>query len=231
MCGEGVKTEEKTSLEALRSRFYLRGSDGVGDEDLLAMVIGACNHRPAGAIAQELMERYGGLDGIEEAGIDGLLGFGGLGRAGIVRLKAAFELGKRSVTRERENRITKVRSPGDVAELMIPELKGLDREHFKAVLLDTKNGIIRIVTVAVGSLNAALVHPREIFKAAVKASAAGIIMVHNHPTGNPEPSNEDADLTLRFARCGELMGIELIDHIIIGGGSFVSMRERDLIPR
>lgn len=231
MCGEGVKTEEKTSLEALRSRFYLRGSDGVGDEDLLAMVIGACNHRPAGAIAQELMERYGGLDGIEEAGIDGLLGFGGLGRAGIVRLKAAFELGKRSVTRERENRITKVRSPGDVAELMIPELKGLDREHFKAVLLDTKNGIIRIVTVAVGSLNAALVHPREIFKAAVKASAAGIIMVHNHPTGNPEPSNEDADLTLRFARCGELMGIELIDHIIIGGGRFVSMRERDLIPR
>ncbi len=231
MWGEGVKTEGKASLEALRKRFYLRGSEGIGDENLLAMVIGACNHRSAGAIAQELVERYGGLDGIAEAGIEDLLGFGGLGRAGTIRLKAAFELGIRSVTRERENRITKVRSPGDIAELMIPELKGLDREHFKAVLLDTKNGIIRIVTVAIGSLNAALVHPREIFKAAVKASAAGIIMVHNHPTGNPEPSNEDADLTLRFARCGELMGIELIDHIIIGGERFVSMRERDLIPR
>jgi DNA repair protein RadC len=231
MCGGGVKTEGKASLEALRKRFYLRGSEGVGDEGLLAMVIGACNRRPPAAIAQELMERYGGLDGVAEAGIDDLLGFEGLGRAGIMRLKAAFELGKRSVTRERENRITKVRSPEDVAELLIPELKGLDREHFKAVLLDTKNGIIRIVTVAVGSLNAALVHPREIFKAAVRVSAAGIIMVHNHPTGNPEPSNEDADLTLRFARCGELMGIELIDHIIIGGVRFVSMRERDLIPR
>ncbi len=226
-----MKTEEKASLEALRKRFYLRGSEGIGDEDLLAMVIGACNHRPAGAIAQELVERYGGLDGIAESGIEDLLGFDGLGRAGTIRLKAAFELGIRSVTRERERRITKVRSPEDIAELMIPELKGLDREHFKAVLLDTKNGIIRIVTVAIGSLNAALVHPREIFKAAVRASAAGIIMVHNHPTGNPEPSNEDADLTLRFARCGELMGIELIDHIIIGGGRFVSMRERDLIPR
>ncbi len=222
--------EGNASLEALRKRFYLRGSEGIGDEDLLAMVIGASNHRSAGAIANELMERYGGLDGIAEAGIDDLLGFEGLGRVGILRLKAALELGKRSVTREREKRIKRIRSPEDVAELMIPELKGLDREHFKAVLLDTKNGIIRIVTVAVGSLNAALVHPREIFKAAVKASAAGMIMVHNHPTGNPEPSNEDADLTMRFARCGELMGIELIDHIIIGGGRFVSMRERDLIP-
>ena len=226
-----MKKEGKASLEALRKRFYLRGSEGVGDEGLLAMVIGVHNRRPPGAIAQELMERYGGLDGIAGAGIDDLLEFDGLGRAGTIRLKAAFELGKRSVTQERENRIKKVRSPEDVAELLIPELNGLDREHFKAVLLDTKNGIIRIVTVAVGSLNAALVHPREIFKAAVRVSAAGIIMVHNHPTGNPEPSNEDADLTQRFARCGELMGIELIDHIIIGGGRFVSMRERDLIPR
>jgi DNA repair protein RadC len=231
MCGEGVKEEGNASLEALRKRFYLRGSEGVGDEDLLAMVIGACNRRSAGAVAQELMEKYGGLEGVAQAGVGDLLEFEGLGRAGILRLKAAFELGKRSVTRERENSITKIRSPGDVAELLSPELRGLDREHFKAVLLDTKNGIIRIVTVAVGSLNAALVHPREIFKAAVTASAAGIIMVHNHPTGNPEPSNEDADLTLRFARCGELMGIELIDHIIIGGGRFVSMRERDLISR
>jgi DNA repair protein RadC len=231
MCGGDVKSRGKAPLEALKKRFYLRGSEGVGDEDLLAMVIGACNRRSAGAIAQELLEQYGGLHGVAGAGIDDLLGFDGLGRARILRLKAAFELGKRSVTRERENRITKIRSPEDVAELLAPELDGLDREHFKAVLLDTKNGVIRIVTVAVGSLNAALVHPREIFKAAVRVSAAGIIMVHNHPTGNPEPSNEDADLTMRFARCGELMGIELIDHIIIGGGRFVSMRERDLIPR
>ncbi|MCX5753449.1 MAG: hypothetical protein NTW97_07335, partial [Candidatus Krumholzibacteria bacterium] len=91
------------------------------------------------------------------------------------------------------------------------------------------NGIRKVVTVAVGSLNAALVHPRELFKAAVAASAAGIILVHNHPTGNPEPIVEDTDLTLRFVKCGELMGIELVDHIVIGGDRFVSMRERGLI--
>lgn len=182
-------------------------------------------------IAQELMDRYEGLEGIGNAGVQELIRFDGVGRACSVRLIAAFELGRRCITCGRESAIGRVRSPEDVAELMIPEMRGLDREYFKAVLLDTKNGIKRIVTVAVGSLNAALVHPREIFKAAVTASAAGIIMVHNHPTGNPEPSNEDADLTVRFARCGELMGIDLVDHIIIGGNSFVSMRERDLIPR
>ena len=90
--------------------------------------------------------------------------------------------------------------------------------------------MLQVVTVAVGSLNAARVHPRELFKAAVSASAAGIILIHNHPTGSPEPSTEDADLTLRFVKCGELMGIELVDHIIIGGDRFVSMRERGIIP-
>jgi DNA repair protein RadC len=228
MRGVGVV---KSSLEALRRRFYLRGSEGIGDGGLIALVIGAGNGRSAGMIAQELIDRYGGLEGIGNAGVQELIRLEGVGEACAVRILAAFELGRRRITCDRESNIGRIRSPEDVAELMIPEMRGLDREYFKALLLDTKNGIKRIVTVAVGSLNAALVHPREIFKAAVTASAAGIIMIHNHPTGNPEPSNEDADLTARFARCGELMGIELVDHIIIGGNSYVSMRERDLIPR
>jgi DNA repair protein RadC len=231
MQGAGVKRAVKSSIEALRERFCLRGSEAIGDEGLLALVIGAGNSRSPGLIAQELMDRFGGLGEIGNAGIEELLEFDGIGAAKASRLKATFELGRRFISRRKEAAVRSVRSPGDVADLMIPEMQGLDREHFKAVLLNTKNGIIRIVTVAVGSLNAALVHPREIFKPAVSASAAGIIMVHNHPTGNPEPSNEDADLTVRFARCGELMGIELIDHIIIGGNRFVSMRERDIVPR
>lgn len=125
--------------------------------------------------------------------------------------------------------LEKARTPEDVVAFIKAEYVNDDREIFKAILLDTKNGIRKIVTVAVGSLNAALVHPRELFKAAVAASAAGIILVHNHPTGNPEPSVEDTELTLRFVKCGELMGIELIDHIVIGGDRFVSMREHGLI--
>ncbi|MDD3641977.1 MAG: DNA repair protein RadC [Candidatus Krumholzibacteria bacterium] len=217
------------SLETVRSKGRLRGLGRLSDAELLALVIGQSAVRPGLAIAGELLESCGGLEGIAAAGVEELVRRPGIGRAGALRLQASFELGRRRIVAERERMIRKVRCPEDVAGLMIPDMMGLDREHFKAILLNTKNGILKIVTVAVGSLNAALVHPREIFKAAVAASAAGIIVVHNHPTGNPEPSREDTDLTLRFARCGELMGIDLVDHIIIGGEEFVSMRERGLV--
>ena len=218
----------KNLLEVLRARGRLRGIGSAGDAELLALVLGQVNHAPCVIIAQELLSRFGGLAGVGNAAIEELLDFKGIGHAGALRLAASFELGRRSVISQRENAIRRVRCPEDVADLLSPEMQELDREHFKAVLLNTKNGILKIVTVAVGSLNAALVHPREIFKAAVTASAAGIILVHNHPTGNPEPSREDTDLTIRFAQCGELMGIDLVDHIIIGGGRFVSMREKGL---
>lgn len=219
----------KSSLEPLRSRGILRGIDDLGEAELLALVIGVANHRSSGAIAQELMDHFGDLAGVGRAAVEELTAFDGIGRAVSVRLKASFELGRRCVVSFRERAIRTVRSPEEAAALMIPEMRDLDREHFKAILLNTKNGIVKVVTVAVGSLNAALVHPRELFKAAVVASAAGIILVHNHPTGSPEPSTEDTQLTLRFVKCGELMGIELVDHIVIGGSNFVSMRERGLI--
>jgi DNA repair protein RadC len=219
----------KTSLELLRSKGRLRGLESAGESELLALVIGARNSRSAGAIAQDLMDSFGGLTGVGSATVEELMALEGIGPVASMRLKASFELGKRCVLSAREDIIRKVRAPEDVATLMIPEMRGLDREHFKAILLDTKNGIRKIVSVAVGSLNAALVHPRELFKAAVAASAAGIILVHNHPTGSPEPSAEDTELTIRFVKCGELMGIELVDHIVIGGDRFVSMRERGVI--
>jgi len=200
----------------------------MGDTDLLALVLGRITGCSSGSIAQELVDRYGCFDEIGRAGLEELMDFRGIGRAGALRIKASLEIGRRSVVSCREKELKRVRAPEDVAWLMIPEMKGLDREHFKALLLDTRNGIIKIVTVAIGSLNAALVHPREIFKAAVMVSAAGIIVVHNHPTGNPEPSAEDKELTKRFNRCGDLMGIDLIDHIIVGNDSFVSLRERGL---
>ena len=219
----------KSSLDRLRSRSTLRGLEAMGDVELLSLVVGARNGRSSGAIAQELIDRFGDLCGVGSVTREELMRVEGIGRAESLRLRASFELGRRCMTSNRERAIRKVRSPEEAAALMIPEMRDLDREHFKAILLNTKNGILRIVTVAVGSLNAALVHPREIFKAAVGASAAGVIVVHNHPTGNPEPSAEDTDLTVRFVRCGELMGIELVDHIIIGGAGFVSMRERGLV--
>ncbi len=225
-CGMGGM---KTSIEVLRCRGSLRGFDRLGDEELLSLVLGGSGGRENGTPAHELIEHFGGLVGLGGAEVEEFMSFRGVGRAGALRLKALFEVGRRYVTSCREQSITKIRSPEDVAALMVPEMRELDREHFKAILLNTKNCILKIVTVAIGSLNAALVHPREIFKAAVVASAAGIIIVHNHPTGNPEPSREDKELTVRFARCGELMGIDLVDHIIIGGNRFTSMREMGMV--
>lgn len=216
-------------LRVIRARGYRRGIASVGDMELLAMMVGHGNKRSRLSIAGELIEVFGGLGGVAEANVDELMVIEGIGMAGAMRLKATFELGLRSLVETRERTLAEIRSPEDVVFLLAPEMRGLDREHFKAILLNTKNGVLKIITVAIGSLNAALVHPREIFKEAVRTSSAGIIIVHNHPTGNPEPSREDEDLTTRFFRCGELMGIDLVDHIIIGNDCFVSMRERGLI--
>lgn len=224
-----MKSKPESSIEILRSKGYLRGFENIGDNELLALVMGRLPSVSSASLAQEIVDVYGGLDGVGGAGLEELMDFRGIGKAGALRIMASFELGRRTIVVRRQREMKKVRSPEDVAWLMIPEMKGLDREHFKAILLNTKNGILKIVTVAIGSLNAALVHPREIFKAAVAASAAGLIIVHNHPTGNPEPSREDKDLTERFARCGDLMGIDLVDHIIVGDDSYVSMRERGLV--
>jgi len=224
-----VKHTRGAFLDALRLRGRVRGLERIGDAELVALILGHAAKRSATAIVQDLLERYGDLTGIGGAAVEELMRFEGIGMIKALRLKASFEAGRRCIIAERERTVREVRCPDDVASLMIPEMNTLDREHFKAILLNTKNRVIKIVTVAIGSLNAALVHPREIFKAAVTASAASFIIVHNHPTGNPEPSREDGDLTVRFARCGELMGIDLVDHIIIGGDRFVSMRERGLV--
>jgi DNA repair protein RadC len=104
-------------------------------------------------------------------------------------------------------------------------MKHLDREHFKAALLNTKNQILKVVTVSIGSLNASIVHPREILKPAISASAASIVLLHNHPTGDPTPSREDVEFTRRFAKCGDLIGIRLLDHVIIGAGRYRSLKE------
>lgn len=158
------------------------------------------------------------------AGVDEMRRVPGIGFARACQLAAAFELGKR-FARESRTSGTPIRAPQDVARLFMDEMKHYDREHFKAAFLNTKNQIIKVVTVSIGSLNASIVHPREILKPAIAVSAASIVLIHNHPTGDPSPSREDVEFTRRFARCGELIGIELLDHIVIGADRFQSLKE------
>jgi DNA repair protein RadC len=118
-----------------------------------------------------------------------------------------------------------VRCPEDAASLVMEDMKHLDREHFTVILLDSKNAVISIEKVSVGTVNSSLVHPREVLKPALEKSATSIILVHNHPTGNVSPSREDVMITKRFEKCGQILGIDVIDHIIIGDGNYRSMKE------
>lgn len=131
-----------------------------------------------------------------------------------------------SVVRRRQRKLPpSVKAPKDVYRLMHARLKGADREHFYALYLTTKNTVLSIELISIGSLNASIVHPREILKPAIRVSAASIILVHNHPTGDPTPSREDIEFTRRFAKCGDLIGIELLDHIVLGDRRFQSLKE------
>jgi DNA repair protein RadC len=212
--------------ERPRERMYWNGSRELSLLELLAIVVGG-GSKGAGAlaVAYRLLESFGDLSALGRAGVDDLMNIPGIGIARACQLVAAFELGRR-LARESGSNGAAIKSPGDIAGIFMDEMKHYDREHFKAALLNTKNQILKIVTVSIGSLNASIVHPREILKPAISASAASIVLVHNHPTGDPKPSREDIEFTRRFAKCGELIGIGLLDHVIIGTSGYASLKEQ-----
>ncbi|GAV31115.1 MAG: DNA repair protein RadC [Coriobacteriia bacterium] len=158
-----------------------------------------------------------------------LISHDGIGPARAAALLASVELARRaSLNPACERRA--ISTPEDVVALCEPQLRGCDREHFWALALNTKNRLIRIIEVSIGSLNASIVHPRELFKEAVRSSAASVVVVHNHPSGDPTPSSADIHLTQRLVRAGDVLGIEVLDHVVIGeGGSHASLREMGLM--
>lgn len=193
--------------------------------EILAAVLGTGGGgRNVLALAHELLARFGDLRELARAHSEALLKVPGIGPARAARLVAACELGRR-VVQSRGPRRVQVRSPGDVASLVMESMRGLDREQFRVILLDSKNRVLGIVTVAVGTLNASLVHPREVLKPGIEKSAASLVLVHNHPTGIASASDEDVRLTRRIVQAGRIVGIEILDHVIIGDGTYESMKE------
>lgn len=165
---------------------------------------------------------------LSQATVEEIAEIRGVGIRTAERVKAAIELGKR-ISRISRPRKKFVHKPGDVAELLMEEMCHLDREHLKVVLLSAKSEVLAVETVSIGSLTSAQVHPREAFKPAIRHSAASIIIVHNHPSGDPTPSADDVLITRRLKQAGDLLGIDLLDHIIIGDHNFTSIKELGLL--
>jgi DNA repair protein RadC len=215
--------------ERPRERLAKYGPEAVSTAELLAILLRTGSARESAlGLAERLLSRFGSLRAIANATVEELGEIKGVGLAKSAQLKAAFELGKRLAASGDEARPA-IRSPQDAAQLVMEDLRYRDREHFQTILLDTRNRVIKVRTVAVGALNANRVEPREIFKEAITHSAASVILVHNHPSGDPAPSSDDGLLTKRLVEAGQLVGIHVLDHLVIGNGRFVSLKEKNMM--
>jgi DNA repair protein RadC len=221
----------KTVAPHDRPREKLRrlGAAALGDNELVAIIIGVGQAKASALdLANMTLTAAGGLDGLARARGDELMRLSGIGEARASQLLAAVELGRRTLTRADRHRV-QVTGPRAVAELLLPLYGNRPVEQFGVVLLDTKHRVMRTTIVTVGTLDASIVHPREIFREAAAAGAAAIVVFHNHPSGDPEPSQEDVALTRRLIAAGVLMGIDVIDHLILGNVCYVSMKEQGYI--
>lgn len=198
----------------------------MSNQELLSIVI---RERQGENIAEALFCEFNSLPSLlVDSDIQELLKIKGIGPLRAKQIKAIFELSKRLYGNEHTNPI-KIKTPSDVANLMMPDMRFLKKEYFKIILLDTKSNVIAVEVVSVGNINSSIVHPREVYNPAVKKSAFSLIAAHNHPSGDPSPSNEDINITRRLVESGKLLGIEFLDHIIIGDNQFVSLKELNII--
>ncbi|RMH08609.1 MAG: JAB domain-containing protein [Nitrospirae bacterium] len=211
--------------ERPRERLLREGAGALTDAQLLAVVLRVGRQDSSAVeVAMDLLARLGGLQGLANRGQEELCGVSGVGLAKAAQILAAIELGKRVLATPLTTG-TRITRSHDLFRHYYPLLRDLRREIFKVILLDTKHRVIRDLTVSEGSLTVSIVHPREVFNHAVRESAAAVIFLHNHPSGDPTPSPEDRALTARLVAAGEVLGIPVLDHVIIGDGRFVSFAD------
>ncbi|OIO93714.1 MAG: hypothetical protein AUJ92_11780 [Armatimonadetes bacterium CG2_30_59_28] len=220
-----------------RERLLREGADHLSEGELLAIILGTgSNEDTVLELAQKVLTHMGGLRELTEASKEELERIPGIGPAKVCQIKGALELGRRLYTEEQSRRYSSARggirktvinSPEAAAEHLMATLRYLDREQLMALMLDIRNNLIgNATTISVGTVNSSLAHPRECFKEAIRRSASSVIFVHNHPSGDPTPSAEDLALTRQLTEAGKVIGIDVLDHVIIGDGTFCSMKER-----
>jgi DNA repair protein RadC len=214
--------------ERPRERLIRAGATSLSTAELLAIIfrVGVGGENVL-SLSTRLLAQYGGLAGLARAPLSDLQAEHGLGEAKVAQLKAAFELGRRLAISAPDERPL-VRSPADAANLLMGEMSMLEQEHLRVMLLDTRNRVLSIKTIYQGSLNTSVIRVSELFRDAIRQNAAAIIVAHNHPSGDPEPSPEDVAVTRSVTEAGRLLDIEVLDHLVIGNQRYVSLKERGM---
>lgn len=221
--------------ERPRERLVKYGAENISSQELIAVLLGrGVSGRSVMTIAQDLLSKFGSLEGIVSASLENLQQIEGLGPAKALQLKACLEIARRitrdEVAQEDKKKKSKaVASPGDIAKLVRPLIRNWQKEHFFVVSFDNRNRVLGIDLIGIGTLNANLVHPREIFDMAIQRHAACIAVSHNHPSGDPQPSESDILITKRLQTAGQIMGIQLLDHVIISKTTLFSCQENKLL--
>ncbi|MFC2029231.1 DNA repair protein RadC [Chloroflexota bacterium] len=220
--------KELPSSERPRERLLHYGATSLSSAELLAIILRTgTRDENVIRVAQRLLATFGGLAGLARASASELVKAKGLGPAKVAQIKASLELGRRLMI-ETPDEGHQIRSPADAANLVMSEMCLLEQERMRVMLLDTKNRVLAIKEVYKGSLNTSLIRVGELFKEAVRANSASLVVVHNHPSGDPTPSPEDVAVTKQIVEAGRLLDVDVLDHIIIGQGRFVSLKERGL---
>ncbi|QQZ10716.1 RadC family protein [Heyndrickxia vini] len=223
---ENLMIRDYPADERPRERLVKNGAKSLSNQELLAILLRTgTKEESVIQMANKLLNNFEGLRLLKDASLEEIMAVKGIGYAKAVQILAAVEIGRRIGNLTYQDRYV-IRSPEDGANYVMNDMRFLSQEHFVCLYLNTKNQVLHQQTIFIGSLNASIVHPREVFKEAFRRSAASIICLHNHPSGDPAPSREDIEVTKRLVECGKLIGIDILDHIIIGDKKFVSLKEK-----
>ena len=216
--------------ERPREKLISYGVEALSNAELLALIIKVGNHEETAVeVAQKILSRDNrGIAYLADVCLEELMEVKGIGESKACQILATIEIGKRLSRIGPQDKI-KISSPIVLVNLLMDEMRYLCKEHFKIAILDTKNQVLAIENISIGTLNASIVHPRDVFKIAIKRNANSIILIHNHPSGDPSPSNEDISITNRLIDAGSLIGIKVLDHIIIGDNKYISFKEKNLV--
>lgn len=226
---ENLKMMDLPKNERPQERLLRYGAESLSNPELLAIIL-RCGTSKENVLTlcTRLLKEFGGLKGLSDLLPEDLMAMDGIKEAKAAKILAIMELSKR-LAGFKSGEEYKISTPKDAADIVMSEMKDLKQEVLKVIYLNTKNKVMGISVVSMGSLNSSIVHPREVFSQAIKRSSASIIICHNHPSGDPTPSGEDINITRRLKECGKIIGIDLLDHIIIGDGVYISLKEKGIV--